>query len=277
MRLSTAGRPDRGDALVTLRQIVDAGVRLLDTADAYCLDRADTGHNEALIAEALTGATRADVLVATKGGHVRDDTGGWHTDGRPEHIVAACEASLRRLRRDVIDLYFFHRPDPAVPFVESVGALRTLVDAGKVRLAGLSNVDVAQLEAASAIVDVAAVQNELSPDSTESLPVLAACNERGLDFLPWAPLGAAGAASVGTRHPVLGEVAARHGCSPQRVAIAWLCSLDPVCLPIPGGRSAPRILDSVAGAGLVLSEQDAAALATLLDPDANRTPSSAGD
>ena len=159
-----------------LRTLVDRGVRLIDTADAYCLTSADTGHNEDLVAEAIGG--RDDVVVATKGGHVRDATGGWHTDGRPAHLRAACEESLRRLGRDAIDLYFFHRPDPAVPFEESVGAMRELRDAGKVRHVGVSNVDVAQLDAASAIVEVAAVQNELSPDVPEGIDVLRACAAR---------------------------------------------------------------------------------------------------
>ena len=265
MRLSTAGRPDRSTAIDVLRGVVESGVRLVDTADAYCLDRADTGHNETLIADALGAAAAADVIVATKGGHVRDDAGGWQVDGRPEHLLRACEDSLRRLRRDVIDLYFFHRPDPAVAFVESVGALAQLRDAGKIRVAGLSNVDVDQLAAASEIVEIGAVQDELSPDDQAATPVLAACAARGIPFLAWGPFGGDDARALGTRRPELAAVAARHGCSPQRVAIAWLRSLDPACIPIPGGRSVERILDSLAGIELELSADDLATLATMAD------------
>jgi len=263
MRLSTAGRPDRSTAVAVLRRVVDSGVRLVDTADAYCLDRSDTGHNEALVAEALAGAAGEGVVVATKGGHVRDERGGWQVDGRPEHLVRACEASLRRLRRDAIDLYFFHRPDPSVPFLESVGALAGLREAGKIRAAGLSNVDVDQLAAASQVVDVAAVQDELSPDDQRAAPVLAECATRGIPFLAWGPLGGDDAGALGARHPELAAVAERHGCSPQRVAIAWLRSLDQACIPIPGGRSIERILDSLAGAQLALSGEDLAELGAM--------------
>jgi aryl-alcohol dehydrogenase-like predicted oxidoreductase len=263
MRLSTAGRPDRSEAVNVLRRLVDSGIRLIDTADAYCLTRGDTGHNEELIGEVLAATRGHSVTVATKGGHVRDDAGGWHVDGRPEHLRRACEASLRRLRRDVIDLYFFHRPDPAVPFLESVGALAALREEGKICAAGLSNIDVQQLDAASQIIEVAAVQDELSPDDVRAAPVLAACGARGIPFLAWGPLGGADAQAIGVRHPELRTVAARHGCSPQRVAIAWLRSLDRMCIPIPGGRSIPRILDSLAGADLALRSDDLATLATM--------------
>jgi aryl-alcohol dehydrogenase-like predicted oxidoreductase len=263
MPLSTAGRPSEADGLRTIHAVLDAGVRLVDTADAYCLDRADTGHNELLIARALAAwsGDRASVLVATKGGHVRGADGSWSTDGRPEHLRAACDASLRRLGTDAVALYQFHRPDPAVPFLESVGALAELWSAGKVRAVGLSNVDVGQLDAARDVVPIASVQNELGPHDTSALPLVRRCAELGIAFLAWAPLGGARAAGdLGRRHPPFGEVAAARGVSPQRVALAWLLSLGPTVIPIPGARRAATALDSVMAADLVLTAAEVARL-----------------
>src|SRR3954453_8293093 len=163
MNLSVAGRPDRIQALDTIHAALDAGIRLIDTADAYCLDAADTGHNETLVAEALASwrGDRTTVMVATKGGHTRTRRGAWALDGRPEHLRAACDGSLRRLDVDCIDLYQLHRPDPRVPFDESVGALHELRAAGKVREIGVSNVDLDQIDLAGGIGPLAAVQNEL--------------------------------------------------------------------------------------------------------------------
>jgi aryl-alcohol dehydrogenase-like predicted oxidoreductase len=169
MPMSVQGRPDRPRAIATIHAALDAGITLIDTADAYCTSRVDTGHNERLVAEALQsrGAHHDEVLVATKGGHVRPDDGSWIIDGRPEHLKAACEASLRALDVDVIDLYQLHRPDPAIALAESVGAMADLRDEGRVRLVGLSNVNIDQIEEASAIVPVASVQNQLSLDQDE--------------------------------------------------------------------------------------------------------------
>src|SRR4051794_7841451 len=162
MPLSVAGRPDEAQAIRVIHTALDLGVELLDTADAYALDESDFGHGERLLAEALRGRSRDGLIVATKGGHIRVGER-WELDGRPEYLKRACEASLRRLETDSIDLYQLHRPDPKVPFAESVGALRDLREEGKVRHVGLSNVNVAQLEEAERIVPIDAVQNELSP------------------------------------------------------------------------------------------------------------------
>jgi aryl-alcohol dehydrogenase-like predicted oxidoreductase len=165
MPLSTDGRPDRRTAFATLHAALDAGIRHIDTADAYGRDARETGHNERLVAAALAAwsGPRDEVVVATKGGHIRDAAGGWHTDGRAEWIRTAAHASRRRLGVERIGLYYFHRPDPAVSFMESVGALARLVEESVVAAVGLSNVDVAQLEAAANVIEVGAVQNELSP------------------------------------------------------------------------------------------------------------------
>lgn len=259
MPLSATGRPDRATALAVLRSLPDMGVDLVDTADAYCLDLTDTGHNESLLAEALGG--RTDVMVATKGGHVRDTNGGWHTDGRPQHLAAACDASLRRLGREAIDLYWFHRPDPKVPFAESVGAMADLQSAGKVRQVGVSNVTVAQLDEAAGIADVTAVQNELSLIHPECVDVLHECERRGLAFVAHTPLGGRSARRcTGDAWRAAERVAARHDVSPERVAIAWLLRLSPRCVPIPGSRRADAVADCVAAVDLELTSEDLATL-----------------
>src|ERR687892_812021 len=170
MHLSLEDRPPERQGLEVIRAALEAGVRLIDTADVYCLDDADIGHNERLVAEALRGwsGDRDAVLVATKGGLTRPG-GRWERDGRPEHLRAACERSLRALGVERIGLYQLHAPDPAVPFEESVGALADLRGEGKVRWVGLSNVSVAQIRAAEAITPVASVQNRLNPYFREAL------------------------------------------------------------------------------------------------------------
>ena len=255
--MSIAGRPDEDRSIRTIHAALDAGVNLIDTADAYCLDESELGHNERLIAKALRGR-RDGVLVATKGGHTRRGTA-WDLDGRPEHLRAACEASLRALETDRIDLYQLHRPDPAVPFAESVGALRDLRDEGKVRVVGLSNVNVEQIREAEAITDVAAVQNELSLAYREPIErgEVAACEERGIAFLPWSPFGGiAAAAEAPARVAAVRETAERHGVSPHRVALAWLLSLSEAVIPIPGASRPETILDSAAAASLSLSAEE---------------------
>jgi aryl-alcohol dehydrogenase-like predicted oxidoreductase len=262
MPLSASGGPEPAAAVRTIHAALDAGVTLLDTADAYCPGAGEEGHNERLIARALRGRARDGIVVATKGGHTRP-RGSWDLDGRPEHLRAACEASLRALETDRIDLYQLHRPDPDVAFAESVGALRELRDAGKVRMVGLSNVTVAQLDEAEAIVPIASVQNELSPRYTDPLRngELAACAERGVAFLPWAPFGGAGAApGVAAEVDAVGEVAARHGVSRQRVILAWLLSLAGAVVPIPGASRPETILDSIGAATLALGAGEVAAL-----------------
>jgi aryl-alcohol dehydrogenase-like predicted oxidoreductase len=257
MNLSVTGRPDRGQAVETIHAALDVGIRLVDTADAYCLDDRDTGHNETLVAEALASwpGDRDAVIVATKGGHTRTRRGGWALDGRPEHLRAACDASLRRLGVDCIDLYQFHRPDPRVPFAESVGALHELRAAGKVRAIGVSNVDLAQIDLAARLGPLAAAQNELSLTFTSSIPEAHRCAQLGIPFLAWAPLGGRGAASrVAGLAPELQRVASRYGASPQRVALAWVRAQAPSVVPIPGATRRETITDSAAAADLVLDD-----------------------
>ena len=200
MPLSIEGRPDRERALATIHAALDAGVTLIDTADAYHLTATDVGHNESLIAEALStwGGDTSDVLVATKGGHLRPGDGSWYVDGSPEHLRRALDASLQRLGVEAIGLYQFHRPDPAVPYAESVGVLGEFLDAGKIRLAGISNANPDQIREAQTVLGgrLTSVQNQYSPAFRSSQAELDLCAELGLAFLPWSPLGGISRASA---------------------------------------------------------------------------------
>ncbi len=259
MPLSLKGRPDEAQAIRTIHAALDAGVNLIDTADAYAFDGDDTGHGERLLAKALKG--RDGVLVATKGGHIREGQD-WLIDGSPEHLRAACEASLRALGTDVIDLYQFHRPDPEVPYAESIGALRDLQAEGKVRWVGISNASVDQLEEARGIVEIVSVQNQLALDFTSPVAngEVAAAAEHGIAFLPWSPLGGIGKADgTGTVEPVAAAAEA-HDVSPQQVALAWLLSLSPTVIPIPGSSRPETITDSARAAELELTEDELRAI-----------------
>ncbi|SDD65249.1 aldo/keto reductase [Actinokineospora iranica] len=262
MPLSIEGRPDRARAIATVRAAVDAGITLIDTADGYALGADDLGHNEELIAEALRGAP-ADVLVATKGGHTRPAGGGWGLDGRPEYLRAACDASLRRLGVEAIGLYQFHRPDPAVPIAESVGALADLLDEGKIQMAGVSNFDPGQIREAQSVLGgrLASVQNEFSPLFRSSEPELELCAELGIAFLPWSPLGGIGrAGDLGNRFAAFAEIGRERGVSPQRVCLAWHLAKAPVVIPIPGSSRPESIRDSAAAGDLVLTPAELARL-----------------
>jgi len=262
MPMSLAGRPDEARAIRTIHAALEAGVTLIDTADAYCIDETEVGHGERLVARALATrpGDRDRVLVATKGGHTREG-GEWYLDGRPEHLRQACEASLRALGVEAIGLYQFHRPDPKVPFAESVGAMAELKAAGKVRLVGLSNVSVDQIKQARQLVQVASVQNEFSPRFRRSEGELAFCAAEGIAFLPWSPLGGIGRGrDLGGRHRAFGEVAEAHGVSAQQVALAWQLAKAPAVIPIPGSSRPETITDSAAAAGLRLSDDELARL-----------------
>src|ERR687897_1622666 len=189
MPMSLSGRPPEEQSIRTIHAALDAGVNLIDTADAYSKDHTDIGHNERLIAKALRGR-RDGVIVATKGGHTRNGQA-WELDGRPEHIRAACEASLRALETDRIDLYQYHRPDPDVPYAETIGAFKELQDEGKVRWIGISNANVDQIEETRALVDLVSVQNQLSLEygSPIGKGEVELCERHGIAFLPWSPFG----------------------------------------------------------------------------------------
>jgi aryl-alcohol dehydrogenase-like predicted oxidoreductase len=262
MPMSLAGRPDEAQSIRTIHAALDAGVTLVDTADSYCVDDSEMGHGERLVAKALAAwpGDRDRVLVATKGGHTRPG-GAWDLDGRPEYLRQACEASLAALGVEAIGLYQFHRPDPKVPFAESVGAMAELKAVGKVRLVGLSNVSVDQINLARELVDVASVQNEFSPRFRRSEGELAFCAAQRIAFLPWSPLGGIGrGGALGQRHRAFGEVAEAHGVSPQQVALAWQLAKAPAVIPIPGSSRPETILDSAAAVRLRLSDEELARL-----------------
>ncbi|WP_433532867.1 aldo/keto reductase [Micromonospora sp. CA-263727] len=265
MPMSIEGRPDEQRSIATIHAALDAGVTLIDTADAYHLYANDVGHNESLIARAVAtyGGDTSGVLIATKGGHLRPGDGSWTRNGSPEYLRSACEASLKRLGVEAIDLYQFHRPDPQVPYADSVGAIRDLLDAGKIRMAGISNADPEQIVLANEILGgrLVSVQNQYSPAFRSSEPELTLCAELGIAFLPWSPLGGiANAGDLGSRFAVFAEVAREHGVSPQQVCLAWMLAKSPVVIPIPGSSRPETIRDSVAAAELHLSPDDLARL-----------------
>ncbi|MFI7630038.1 aldo/keto reductase [Microbispora rosea] len=261
MPMSIEGRPDEQRSIATIHAALDAGVTLIDTADAYHLHANEVGHNETLIAKALASydGDTSDVLVATKGGHLRPGDGSWTLNGSPDYIKQACDASLKRLGVDAIGLYQFHRSDPRVPYADSVGAIRDLLDAGKIRYAGISNADPEQIRQANDILGgrLVSVQNQFSPSFRSSEPELELCAEMGIAFLPWSPLGGISqAGELGSRFAPFAEVARAHNVSPQQVCLAWMLAKAPVVIPIPGSSRPETILDSVKAVDLELSPEE---------------------
>jgi aryl-alcohol dehydrogenase-like predicted oxidoreductase len=266
MPMSIEGRPDEDRSIRTIHAALDAGINFIDTADAYHLKAGEVGHNERLIAKALAtyGGDTADVLVATKGGHLRPGDGSWTLDGSPEHLRQAVEASLKALGVEAIGLYQFHRPDPKVPYAESIGGLKELLDAGKMRLAGISNASVEQIDLARSILgeeNLASVQNQFSPAFRSSEGELEHCARLGIAFLPWSPLGGISrAGELGSRHAAFQAVADARGVSPQQVTLAWMLAKAPVVIPIPGASRPESIIDSARAPELELSPEELARL-----------------
>jgi aryl-alcohol dehydrogenase-like predicted oxidoreductase len=265
MPMSIEGRPDEQRSVATIHAALDAGLTLIDTADAYHLRANDVGHNESLIARAVAsyGGDTSDLVIATKGGHLRPGDGSWTLNGSPDYLKQAAEASLKRLGVDAIGLYQFHRPDPKVPYADSIGAIRDLLDEGKIRHAGISNANPAQIRQANEILSgrLVSVQNQFSPAFRSSQPELELCAKLGIAFLPWSPLGGiAQAGELGSRFAAFAEVAKAHGVSPQQVTLAWMLAKAPVVIPIPGSSRPETIRDSVAAANLSLSADEFARL-----------------
>ena len=265
MPMSIEGRPDEARSIRTIHAALDAGVTLIDTADAYHLLPGEVGHNESLIAGALASYSgdTSSVLVATKGGHLRPGDGSWTINGSPDYIKAACDASLKRLGVEAIGLYQHHRPDRKVPYAESIGAVRDLLDAGKIRMAGISNANPSMIRQAQEILGgrLVSVQNQFSPAFRSSESELDLCDELGIAFLPWSPLGGIGAAAdLGSRFSEYARIADAHGVSPQRVCLAWMLAKSPVVIPIPGSSRPETILDSLAAIDLELSPDEVALL-----------------
>ena len=245
------GEPrDHNEATAVLRRAVERGVNLIDTADSY-----GPFVSEWLIAEALHPYP-ADLVIATKGGVLRDGPGRWRPDGRPQHLRAACETSLQRLKLEQIPLYQLHRVDPRVPLADSVGMLTKLKDEGKIRHIGLSNVDEDELDEALAITPIVSVQNRYGPATRDSEHLLDRCEQEGLAFLPWAPLDQGDV----EKDPALTRIAADHGATQRQVALAWLLARSPVMLPIPGTGSLAHLEENLSARSLVLTPSEIATL-----------------
>ena len=263
MRITGSGvwgePPDRAAAIAVVRRAVELGTTLIDTADAYGPDV-----SERLIAEALH-PYRVGVVIATKGGLMRGGPGNWYPNGRPEHLRAALEGSLERLKLDRIDLYQLHAVDPEVPLEESVGALAELRRAGKIRHIGLSNVSVQQLMAAQAIVPIVSVQNRYNLSDRASEDVLEACERAGIGFIPWFPLATGKLAQPGGP---LDEVARELAVTPSQVALAWLLSRSRVMLPIPGTASLGHLEENTRAQGIKLTSAQWQRIDRLASPSA---------
>ncbi|TDD04684.1 aldo/keto reductase [Nonomuraea deserti] len=245
-------RMEPGQAVALLRRAVERGVTLIDTADNY-----GPGLAEELVARALHPYP-VGLVLATKGGVVRTAPNVWHVAGRPERLRAMCEASLRRLRTETIDLYQLHRLDPEVPMADQLGTLAELRREGKIRHIGLDTVTAGELARGLEITEIASVQNRYNLLDRESEPVLRMCEERGLAFLPWFPLGNGALAGPGAAETA--RVARRHGATPGQVALAWLPHRSPVMLPTPGTGSLAHLEDNLGAADVSLTPDDLAAL-----------------
>lgn len=264
MTFDQSGTQPREQLADTVRAALDAGVTLLDTADAYGPGEEKgagaQGANEQLIAGLLDElGVRDRVLLATKGGHVRTEGGGWDTDSSPDHLKAAVDASLQRLGVEQIALWQHHRPDPKIPYDEVIGTLKEIADSGKVRMVGLSNADPDQIRAAHGVLGGAlvSVQNQFSPAFRSSRPEIDVCDELGLTFLPWSPLGGLGdAKTLAEKHPAFAEIAEARGVSAQQIALAWELAQSPVVIPIPGAKRPQSITDSAAAADLELTDEE---------------------
>jgi aryl-alcohol dehydrogenase-like predicted oxidoreductase len=239
---------DHDQALAVLRRAVGLGVNLIDTANSY-----GPHVSEELIAEALHPYP-GDLVIATKAGLTRPGPNRWTPKGDPDYLIAECEGSLRRLRLETIPLFQLHRPDPRVPFVDSVGALVTLQQQGKIRHIGLSNVSVDELRQAQQVATIVSVQNRYNVGDRESQAVADVCAAEGLAFLPWAPIRDVRA------NPDVAGIAQRHGKTPHQVVLAWLLASSPVMLPIPGTGRLSHLEDNIAAVDVALTPEDVATL-----------------
>ena len=265
MPLASEGRPVRTRAISTIHASLDAGVTIIDTADAYALSVEEHGHGERLVAKALStyGGSTDHVLVATKGGHRRPGDGSWTVHGDPDYVKAACEASLIALGVEAIGLYQYHRPDPEVPWADSVGALADLLDAGKIQMAGVSNATVDQIDEAQKVLGgrLVSVQNEFSPRFRSSEGELEHCEKIGVAFIPWSPLGGIGRTSrMEHDFPAFAEVAAEVGATPQQVTLAWMLAKGSRVIPIPGSSRPETATASPKAADLELTAEQVARL-----------------
>jgi aryl-alcohol dehydrogenase-like predicted oxidoreductase len=239
---------DRDEAKAVLHRAIELGVTFIDTADSY-----GPHVSEELIGEALHPYPD-DLVIATKGGLERTGPGQWPANGRPEHLIEACEGSLRRLKLDQIPLYQFHRPDPAVPLEDSIGALVTLKDQGKIRHIGLSNVDEQQLRRAQKLTPIVSIQNRYNVDDRRSESLIDLCEQEQIAFLPWAPIQNL------DDNRIVREIAQDHDATPRQIVLAWLLARSPQILPIPGTGSTSHLDDNIAAAAIKLTPAEVASM-----------------
>lgn len=266
MPLSSGANEPPGEdrAIATVHAALDAGVTFIDTADIYAPSWDAMGHNERLVAKALTAyGDTSHVIVATKGGITRSEGEQWGRDGSPEYLRRAVESSLRALDVDVIDLYQWHRPDRSQVYGEVIATFGSLQQEGKIKAIGISNATVEEIQTAVEVLGeggLASVQNEFSPAQRGSREELDWCGRRGIAFLPWSPLGGTGSASkdVGLTYPVFHEIGEERGVSPQRVVLAWELGLGEHVVPIPGASRPASIIDSAQAPELELTASEIA-------------------
>jgi len=262
MPLSIEGRPDEKQGIATIHAALEQGITLIDTADAYHqAGKDEIGHNELLIAKALKSyhADTDQVLVATKGGHLRPEAGAWAQKGDPSYLKEAAKASAKRLGVETIGLYQFHRPDPAVPYADSIGALAELLDEGVIRMAGISNATPDQIREANDVLDdrLVSVQNQYSPAFRTSEAELVLCDEMGIAFLPWSPLGGiTNAGELGAKHAVFAEIANARRVTPQVLTLAWELAKSELVIPIPGSTRPQTIMNSATATSIKLSADE---------------------
>lgn len=256
--------PSEADAIKVLHAAFEAGTDFVDTADVYCHDDSDIGHNERIVAKALKAWRRAPIVVATKGGLTRPG-GRWERDARPESLRRACEKSLKALGVEAIDLYQLHAPDEKVTYADSIGSLVRLQEEGKIQHVGLSNVSLAQLDEALAIVRVESVQNQLNPKDREDLDngLVKACAERGVAYLPYCPVGGGQGHAGLAQHPALQALALKHQASPYCVILAWHLAQGENVIPIPGASRVGSAADSPKALSVNLSPEDLAVINNL--------------
>lgn len=251
-------RPSEEDSIALIRHAVDElGVNFIDTADAYCLNEEEKGHNERLIAKALDGERRQRVVVATKGGSTRPE-GRWERNGHPDYIRQACEASLRALNTERIDLYQLHAPDPNVPVEETVGTLADLQREGKIQHVGVSNFSLDLLQRGMKEVEIVSLQNQYmlmqrrNEDATIDF-----CEEHNITYIPWNPIGGRGnAPNLGNIFDILAEIAHDHNTGPHAIALAWLLQRSPVIIPIPGTRTFNHLAENMKASEIELSSEE---------------------
>ncbi len=275
MPLALRGRPDEKEAIAVIHHALDLGVNFIDTADVYCQDDKDIGYCEKLIAKALQSWEPRDdthnhhpnshlmkalgkpILVATKGGMERPG-GSWTVNGSPEHLKRACEASLKALNVDCIDLYQWHAPDSYVSFEESMNALVNLKNIGKIRYLGLSNVSLEQLKTARQMVEIVSVQNRCSPYNTKNFQdgLVEYCEKEKISYIAYSPVGGGNYKATTAKESHLLQVAKEHDATPYQIAIAWLLAKSPAIIPIPGASRVESIASSVQALDIKLKDTD---------------------